>query len=287
MEPTKDAAAPVAPDATKEAEAKNEQPEANEPDLESILLAEADDAIDDGAKEEEAAPESGEKKPEPKAEGTPDKALQRMQQDLAATTRKLDELTEKLSSGETLTDKEKAQVLQHKRRIDDLKQTLTGDTYDPFDEQTNRAAHEALIETDKEVQTLREEVKQLKESHRASSNDATWGTVKEKYAGVDVTAVWNKAIEDAQSYARFGQEAYQQRASDLFHERCDAAKKQLASRAEAAAKNKTAAKADSPATTKGGGKLAVSAAEARSGAASLSEEQQYTQRAMDLLLQKD
>jgi hypothetical protein len=173
--------------------------------------------------------------------GTPDKALQAMQQDLAATQRKLDVLLEKTAAGEALTAREQAAAVAGKRKLDELREKLAERSGAVLDHEGLLV--ETLAEIDTTVKTLADENKQLRQTMQAMQQQtaeqqqaAAWSAVEKQYPGVQHRDVWTKAAEDAA--ATLGEDAPPQTvhrlASRWFHERCDAAVKSLAARKPAA-----------------------------------------------------
>lgn len=179
----------------------------------------ADEAVEEVAEEAEGAPaeETPEQQPKP---GTPDKALQKMQQELGNVTRQLAALTEKKNSGE-LSDADKSKLAKAQERIQKIRQFASEDPI---------AEH--VLELTEEVGktgTLEAELKATKDRLAVLENDRAWGRARERFAGLDVDAIWDKATTDAaETLGPDGTTAAVQRlASKFFEDRCEAAKKRL------------------------------------------------------------
>jgi hypothetical protein len=185
--------------------------------------------------------------------GTPDKAMQKLQQDLSAATRKLDELTAKIDSGQTLTPVEQKQVQQSQRKIDQVRQALSEKDpkkgFDIYDH--GEATAEGLVELDgvvqsqqkqiKDLQTHLDQIRQHDSQREAVSN---FEHAQRQYAGVNVQDVWSKAVDDALTMTGLPPEqvqhgtpawnAVQNVAVRLFHTRAGAASKTVATKTAAA-----------------------------------------------------
>lgn len=220
---------------------------------------------------EKAEPETPADSQEDPKPGTPDKALQKVQQDLSAANRKLEELTAKVDRGESLTAKDQKNLARARRTIDELSE---GELDLIGDDDAGKKLVKAISETDDEVASLRRELDEIRETQ-------AWEREQAKYPGVDIRAVWGKALADAQAYERFGPAAYQQRAYDLFTERCSSASASVAAKKEK--EQRPMPSRPTPPVTPGGGKLAVSAAEARGGVEAKSEEDAYSSMVMRAL----
>ena len=187
--------------------------------------------------------------PEPPVhrEGTPDKAMQKVQQDAIAIERKLDALMEKVDRGEKLSKRETAEVHQQKRKLDDIRQYLAGKKFDAIDHAEDVAG--ALVETDDRVAQLGQEVESLRNELLRTRASSAWGDAERRYPGVDHRGIWAKAQEDAVDLLGgtdgVSQEALHRLSSKLFHERADAASKGVA------AKNKAPALPAKPKPTPG------------------------------------
>jgi cell division septum initiation protein DivIVA len=165
-----------------------------------------------------------EEKPAP---GTPDKALQKLQQDLAAQQRKIDSLLTKAEEGTGLTPSERKEVVKAQRKIDAVREAMkTG--FDIVDRGDDLAA--GLVETDDEVQTLKTRLDKLEKEKEQQSASSTWNQVKTDYQGVDVDAVWKKAVADAVETIGDIPGATHKLASRFFHDRAKAASQSVAAK---------------------------------------------------------
>lgn len=234
--------------------------------------------------------------------GTPDKALQKMQQDLAAAQRKLDDLNAKIDAGEALSPREKEQQQAATRSLDKIRDGLAkkGEAFDVLDH--SKAIADTLLETDdalaevrKELKQTRAEVAELRKGNQASQSDQAWKAVQQEYAGVNVNAVWDKSLADtmeamgidaetAKATPALGQ-ALINAASKTFHQRADAARKSAAGKsggaAAAAAATTTTTPRTTPPVTPGGARVSESSGVVNAG--DTSEDAQYVKAAMSLI----
>lgn len=209
-------------------------------------------------------------------EGTPDKALQKLQQDMSAAQRKLDKLVDKLDSGETLSASEKKEVAAAQRKIDAVRNAMkTGNEFDIVNEADNLA--HSVVEVDDRVGTLEERLKQAEKALAERSQADSWAKHRSDYQGVDVDAVWQKACADAaETIGTDSPEKTRLLASRFFHERCQAASKSIAG------KSKTPA-GKTPATGSG----RVSSDTSRPSAVTSTEESVYRKNALALVQDDD
>jgi hypothetical protein len=214
-----------------------ETPQATETATEDKPAAEAEateTTADEGAKPEGETPAaaaeatettSAQQQPQP---GTPDKALQKVQQDLATALRAITDLSAKVDAGGTLTAGEQQQLQRQASKVDELKQRVQGKQFDPIDDGERIAA--SVLEQDEQITALKQQVQQLGTQLQQQQATNAWSQLEKQYAGVNVQDVWEKAKDDAKGYAQFGAAAYQARADELFHERAAAASKSVAAR---------------------------------------------------------
>lgn len=232
-------------------------------------------ATDDATKvEPDAAAETAEKPGEEVKPGTPDKALQKMQQDLSAATRKIDELNEKVTAGEKLTPKETAQAQQAQRKIDSIKTALKGADFDVFE--NSKAVAESLVENDGDVQGLKKQVQQLSQTVETLASEKVWDGLAKQYPGVDLPTVWTKCVDDAGKVIGKDNPALANLASKYFHERADVAAKTIKTKA---APNKDAEKLKKP-VTPGNTEVTV---QTGAGSGQPSDADDYVNRAMALI----
>lgn len=225
----------------------------------------------DAATETKPSPEAPEPEKAPDSEksaeqieskpGTPDKALQQVQQNQSAALRRLDELEAKLASGQQLTAKDESKLAQ-------LRELLQSNKLDPLDH-FNRVV-EVGIEQDERLARLEEQNRQLEARLQAATAQQAWDAARTKYPGVNVEQVFKNCVDEACDM--FGVEPGSLApGSELFARVQRAATKMMDQRADAAAKS-VAAKAQ-PAktgvTTGASGKVVTSG----SGAPPSKEEQ--------------
>lgn len=201
-----------------------------------------------GETKTETPAENTEQAPEPAAEakkeetptareGTPDKALQKLQQDLGVATRKIEELTAKLQSGQTLTTAERQQVQQQQRKVDALKAKLGGNQFNIVDDDALLA--DSVVEQDERLASLERQNAELKArldatERRTAETDARSAdaAIRAKYPDVDYGPIWEKCLAEAVEV--LGEDANRnaiQRLADRdFHQRCDAAQKSIAAK---------------------------------------------------------
>jgi hypothetical protein len=174
--------------------------------------------------------EAAETKVETEAEtpkpGTPDKALQKMQQDLGNVTRQIAALTEKKSQGE-LTEADKAKLEKSTQRLETIR-AKAQDFGLAVDGGTELAEHVLeLTETVGKQSSLEDQLRQANERLARLENDRNWQVVRTKFVGLDVDAIWDKANADATD--ALGEDATPRAvnriASKYFEERCEAAMK--------------------------------------------------------------
>lgn len=174
--------------------------------------------------------------PKEPREGTPDKALQKLQQDMAAAQRKLDKLVDKVESGETLTATEKKEVAAAKRKIDTVRAAMqTGSEFDIVAGGDDLAG--GIVEVDDKVQSLEQRLARAEKALAERGQADSWTKVRNDYQGVDVDAVWTKACEDAADAIGTDQpDKTRLLASRYFHERCQAASKSISAKGKPAPK---------------------------------------------------
>lgn len=127
----------------------------------------------------------------PAQPGTPDKALQKLQQDNAAAIRRIEALEGK---SEPLTAKEQQQLDQAKSKLAEIRERLAGD-FDVLDHGKDVA--EATIELGSEVENLKKELAEIKATTQAQRGETVWKQLETQFEGVNVRDIWNKAVSDA------------------------------------------------------------------------------------------
>ena len=192
-----------------------------------------------------------EEKPQP---GTPDKALQQVQQDLSATNRKLDALLEKANAGEKVDPKE---VARTQRKVELLRERIGKKTFDMFEEGIPDALAETVVEQDQQIQQLSHQVQQLTNSAAKTQAATTWDALKTKYPGVDVEKVWQTCVGEAAVTIGDDDPVKVQRLADRdFHSRCTNAVKSIAAKQTTKEKDKPLPTPETP-VTKGGAQVTV------------------------------
>lgn len=182
-----------------------------------------------------------EKAPEPKP-GTPDKALQKVQQDLGVALRRIEELTSKIQAG-TATPAEQKQVVAQKSKLDSLRATLAAKKADELFDVLDHgdALAESLVEIGEENRALRQRLEQLEAQTQvtqaqaeATAANAAWTQAEMAWPGVDHRAVWDTAKEEAATMISGRDEAslraIQEVATKLWRERCDNAHRSKAAK---------------------------------------------------------
>lgn len=131
--------------------------------------------------------------------GTPDKALQKLQQDNAAALRRIEALEAK---NEPLTQKEQHQLTEAKSKVKEIKARLNGD-FDAFEHGKDIAA--ATVEVGDTVEQLQERLSRLERENESAKAAQAWSQAEAKYPGVDVRSVFKKSVDDA--VATLGEDA--------------------------------------------------------------------------------
>jgi hypothetical protein len=283
-----------------EPDAATEQPEAEADTPAEAPAAETEEAKAPEATESEPAEAAAEvETPKP---GTPDKVLQKMQQDLSAATRQLAALHEKIESGETLTAKEQKQVEKSSRTIDSIRAELEGEDFDVLKDGVGKAIAKTLDEHDrtdeelrKENKSLNERLERLERQTASQQAEAQWRATEQQYPGVKVRDVWAKAQQEAIEAAGVTPEELAadpklQRvianvASRTFHERASAAHKSVTAKnpppPTPPAEQKPKATRTAPPVTPGGARVAQSSGVAPP--ADMDEHAKYRLRARSLV----
>lgn len=190
--------------------------------VEELDPTKTDEVEEEVAAEAEVKQEGGEPKP-----GTPDKALQRMQQELGNVTRQLAALTEKKESGHELTEADKAKLVKAQERLDSIRRMANAG---------DEVAEHVLEITEKvsKQDALEKRNAELERRLKLLENDRSWDKANKKYEGLDTDAIWKKAVSDAEE--TLGDEgtlkAIERVASRTFEKRCDAALKRMKEKAD-------------------------------------------------------
>lgn len=153
--------------------------------------------------------------------GTPDKALQKMQQELGNATREIAALKGKLDTQGSLSEADRKKIERAEQRIERIREFAPDDPIaEHVLELTERLGKADLLE--KKLAEADDRLKRLE-------NKRAWSEVREKYRGLDVEAIWGKAQDDARETLgdTANDDAILRLASRWFEERCDGAKKRL------------------------------------------------------------
>lgn len=202
------------------------------------------------------------------AAGTPDKVLQRMQQDLSAATRKLEELSAKADAGQPLTPKETQQVAKAQRKLESIRADLAakGAEIDVLDH--GDAIAETLIEQDQTLADVNRrlaaqeaELNQLRAERQQAQTQSNWSEVEKLYPKVDLKSTWENSVAEALEMTGISAEQAQgdprlmtvarNAANRIFHARASAAAKSVAAKAPEAKTNKTTTRSNPPVTPGG------------------------------------
>ncbi len=185
------------------------------------IVTEVDADVDADAKKE----------PDEVKPGTPDKALQRMQQELGNVTRQLAALTEKKEAEGALSEADKAKVAKAQERLQKIRQFVGRPDRDDLPSEVDPVAETVLelSERASDQDKVKAELADTQRRLQLLENQRNWNTAREKYAGLDIDAIWEKAQGDAlETLGEEGTPAAVNRvASRYFEDRCDAAKKRL------------------------------------------------------------
>lgn len=131
-------------------------------------------------------------------EGTPDKVLQKMQQDTSATNRLLERLLEKVESGNPLTPEEKKQVVKAKTKLDAIQEKLAGGTFDSITDGQELA--EALIEervaSENRLKAVEAKLTSSEAEVAKRENKAFWAESKSQWPDLNHKEIWSKSVED-------------------------------------------------------------------------------------------
>lgn len=260
-----------------------------------------DDAValpEDDKKPEEApaAPVVEEKAPA----GTPDKALQKMQQDLAAATRQISDLQEKVDAGEKLTPAEKVKVETAQRKLEVIRTALAikGKDIDLLDNNVSEAVAQTLIENDKaildmqqELAATRADVAALRQTASAAQSDVQWADHAQAYPGVNVKDVYANCLKEAGELTGIDPAkadpgllaTLRTAASNLFHQRAGVAAKSVAAVAGKKAAEEPPKKTTrtAPPVTPGGARVQTSSGVVKTGQPS--DDSAYMQAAAALV----
>lgn len=210
-------------------------------------MAEADDTalavdaqVNDPSVSTEGSEPSGTTEPtgttvETAKPGTPDKALQKMQQELGNVTRELAALKEQKVTGE-LSEAQKAKLAKTEQRLEKIRQYANRFDREEMPSEVDPIADHVLDLTEKvgRQDGLESQLREANARLAALENDHNWRVAEAKYAGLDIKAIWTKAQTDADEVlgADSPTAAKNRLASKWFEERCDAAKKRQKESAE-------------------------------------------------------
>lgn len=187
---------------------------------------------DDGATITDATAAEPDAKPAP---GTPDKALQKMQQDLSATRRQMAELMAKVDSGQQLTPAEIEKARRGEERLTKIRSGLSA--YGQQIEGGTELAEQILeLTEDREILgAVAEGHDAIREQLDRQGVELAWLKAEKKYPNTDVHKVWEKACGDAEERVhrkwagvwetmtpQQQRQAISGEANELYEERCGA-----------------------------------------------------------------
>lgn len=179
--------------------------------------------------EKEVEPSEPETREQPKP-GTPDKALQKMQQELGNVTRELAALKEQKATGE-LSEAQKQKLAKAEERLTRIRSFANRPDRNDLPSEVDPVADHLLELTEKvgKQDSLEEQLRAANDRLERLENARNWEVARAKFSGLDVDAIWEKAWNDAAKVLRGkgDEEAQKNVASNLFEERCEAAKKRL------------------------------------------------------------
>jgi hypothetical protein len=284
---------------TPESSASEETPVEPEPTAETPEpVVEAEMPVEPVAEATEETSET-ETEPTPEAKpapGTPDKALQKVQQRESAVERKLDALLAVIEKQGQATPEQVAQAQQlqqqHADVKDDLAEILNQKPEDMDFEAAGKGLHvvgKRLKALEEALESERREKQELKKSLSTIQQDRTWSAYESQYPGIDVRSEWQSVYDTTrQRYGHLGEQAVLQFASDRFHEQ--AASKIQKPQPKAA--ESTPKPTPKPATTTthkaapptpGGGQVTVKGSQTHKPAATETPEQEYERISKTLL----
>jgi hypothetical protein len=154
------------------------------PQVEAETPTEATEAESVDTTAETAAVETEAEKPKPQP-GTPDKALQKLQQDFAALKRQLDKKAEPTT----------ADVKMAKSRLGELQHKLAEKKFDSLDDAELLA--NAIVELGQQQQTLHERAEEATAAQKQAAAASSWAVFEAKYPDAKVKTLWPKCLEDA------------------------------------------------------------------------------------------
>lgn len=191
----------------------------------AVVDPQVTDEVDPKEGATEIKPSEETKVDDPKP-GTPDKALQKVQQELGNLSRQFAALTEKKAAGE-LSEADKANLAKAQQRLQTIR--TKAQDFGVAVEGGTELAEQVLDLTEKVTKqgSLEAVNRDLLARLDRLENDRNWQLARAKYAGLDVDAIWEKATTDADDV--LGPDAppasKNRLASRWFEERCDAAMK--------------------------------------------------------------
>lgn len=222
----------------------------------------------------------------------------------------IDAIHAKLDAGKELSAKEEKTLEQAPTKLAAIRAALEGRTkgqaFDVF-EQTEGVA-ELVIEQAETIEQLRAGLAELRADadrrRGAEAADQQWAAARAAYPGVNVEAVWEKAVADQMAAAgltpdRLGQLSadavaiFESSATTLFKARAEVATKSVAGKppaapaaaaARPAANNGTTTRQPQPPVTPGGARVTQTPGVTAAPSQPPSPETAYVQRAMSLLL---
>lgn len=169
--------------------------------------------------------------------GTPDKALQKMQQELGNVTRELAALKEQKQTGE-LTAAQQAKLAKTEKLVAQIRNFANRPDRNEIPSEVDPVAEQVLDLTERvsRQDQIEAENRDMKARLARLENDRNWEIVRTKYADLDTDAIWGKANTDADDILGEAAtpDAKNRLASRLFEDRCNAAMKRKGEVAEPA-----------------------------------------------------
>ncbi len=163
-------------------------------------------------------------------EGTPDKALQKMQQQLGTALREIEGLKGRKAEGE-LTQADKAKLEKAQARVEKIRQFVNRGDRDDLPSDVDPVAEHVLDLSEKvqEQTALKSQLQEANKRIESLEADRNWERARAKFSGLDVDSIWEKANADAlETLGEDGtQKAVNRLASKMFFDRCEAAQKRL------------------------------------------------------------
>ena len=144
---------------------------------------------------------------------------------LTAISAKVDALDAKIAAGGTLTPAEK----RTKSRLEHFVELAASNDYDPFTVGA-KSLVEVLEEQAAANKRLEERLLRQEAVTQQAVAAATWAKEERRFSGVDVQAVWQKSVEDAQKVLGSASPDVEKLANHYYEERATNAAKSVAAK---------------------------------------------------------